>query len=336
MKLFYKIMSVITCVCFACGFAAGCSGAVTVSADEFSYVSMRINPEIELVVDKDGVVVAANAVNADGETVLSQLELVGLSVGDAAQAFTDAAAELGFLDVDSENATVYISAGGKDERFVKELEEKITEKVNEFFNKKGIFGKVEPEDLQEYQALADELGVSLQEARLISRILELYPELTAEEVAEKSPEEMLDLIKEYCENSGVAADLREEYKGLVDDLKAEFERLFEIERQLREVKARLADETLTEEERAAAQAEYDALKDEYKAAVEELKEQAKEKTRELKDEICERAEQRREEFAEKIREHEDKFNEQKEEIERRINEWRDSFGTPGQPNSPTP
>lgn len=343
MKLFYKIIGVITCVCLACGFAVGCSGTVTVSADELSYVSMRINPEIEIVVDKDGVVVAVNAVNADGETVLAGLNLVGLPVGDAAEAFTDAAAELGFMDIGSENATVYISAGGKDERFVKELEEKITEKVNGFFNKNGIFGKVEPEDLQEFQTLADELGVSLQDARLISRVLELYPELTAEEVAEKSPEEMLDLIKDYCKNNGIAADLREEYKGLVDELKSEFERLFQLEQQLREVKAKLDDETLTEEERAAAQAEYDALKeeydalkDEYKAAVEELKEQAKEKTQAIKDEIRERAEQRREEFAEIIREHEEKFNEQKEEIERSIKEWRDSFDIPEQPYFPIP
>ena len=69
------------------------------SNQELSYVSLRINPEIELLVDENGIVVSVNAVNSDGETVLYNLKLEGLTIEEAAEAFTSMSVELGFIDV---------------------------------------------------------------------------------------------------------------------------------------------------------------------------------------------------------------------------------------------
>ena len=139
MKKLCKLLSVLLCVVMACACFIGCNtDATDAKAEELSYVSMRINPEIELVVDEEGIVVAVNAINEDGETVICQLELVGMTVEEAGEAFTAMATELGFIDLNAEQATVYILTEGENDEFVKEIEEKITEKINGFFDKKGV------------------------------------------------------------------------------------------------------------------------------------------------------------------------------------------------------
>ena len=125
MKKIYKILSVLLCLVVLTASLIGCQGnegnnetASTASADELSYVSMRINPEIELVVDADNKVVAVNAINEDGETVLAELSLVGLTVEEAGEAFTAMATELGFIDVDALESHVYILVDGENDEKV--------------------------------------------------------------------------------------------------------------------------------------------------------------------------------------------------------------------------
>ena len=67
-----------------------------------TYVSMRINPEIEVIANEEGEVISANAVNEDGEVVLSDLNLTGMTVDEAGEAFADKSTELGYIDVNTE------------------------------------------------------------------------------------------------------------------------------------------------------------------------------------------------------------------------------------------
>lgn len=333
MKKSYKILSIALSICLFCMCFIGCNLTTTVSASEdLSYVSMRINPEIELVVDKDEKVVSVNAINEDGETVLCELDLVGMTVEEAGEAFTDMAAELGFIDVDSEETTVYIMGSGENEELVNSIEEKLTEKINGYFDKKGIFGKVSHESLKEYEELAQEWAISARDARMVSRILELYPEMTEEEVLALSIEERIELIKDNSVKNGLTASLLGKYNSEVQVVKEEFTNMFELRKEIKELELQLEDETLSEEELAlireeyeAKKAEYDALKEQYEASIKELKEEKLEKIEKEKEQIKEEARQRREENAEKLRDHENDFNQKREEIENRIREWRDKY-----------
>ena len=332
MKKLYKLFSMVLGFVLLCACFVGCnSGATTAKAEELSYVSMRINPEIELVVDEDGEVVAVNAINEDGETVLCELNLVGMTAEEAGEAFTAMATELGFIDLDAEEATVYILTEGKNEEFVKDLEEKLTKKINGFFDKKGIFGKVSPEELEEFETLATEWNVSLKDARMISRILELYPEMTVEEILALDFEARIALIKDDSVKNGLPAHLRGEYKEAVDAIKEEYSELFELAKELKDLEVELKNKDLSEDELALIQEEYDAkkaefetLKAQYEAEIATLKGEKREKVEEIKNDIKEKAQERRDEFAEKLQEHEDKFQEQKEEIEEKIKDWRDN------------
>lgn len=329
MKKIYKILSVLLCLVVLAGTLIACNDSETASAEEFSYVSMRINPEIELVVDAENKVVAVNAINEDGETVLAEVTLVGLTVEEAGEAFTAMATELGFLDVDALEAHVYILVDGENEEKVNEIKDKLNKKINKFFDNKGIFGKVCEEELEKLNALATEWNVSVKEAKLISRILELYPEMTVEEVLELDIKERISLIKDDHKKNGLPAHIRDEYKVAVDELKEEYSELFDLSKQLKELKEALKNSELTEEELANLQAEYDAkmeefnaLKDAFMTAINELKAEKKEMIDEVKEEIKEHARNRREEFANKIREHQERFELNKEFIENQIKNWR--------------
>lgn len=333
MKRVLNLLCVMFVLMFLVVGLIGCNSQENVeSKEKLTYIGMRINPEIELVVDEEGAVVAVNAINEDGETVLAEIELVGMTVEEAAELFTSMAVELGFIDVDTKEAIVYLIADGEDEELVKEYEDKIKDKINKFFNDKGLFGKVSPEELEEYKTLAEEWQVSLKEAKMINRILELYPEMTLEEIFALSFKEKMELIKEECKKHGFTPDIREEYKEEVEKVKEEFKKMFELRKELEELEEKLEDENLTEEERLALQEEYDAkkaeveaLKEEYKEAIEKVKEEKKEKIEESKEHHKDKAQDRREEFEGKIKEHLEEFEKNKEEIERQIEEWRDKF-----------
>ena len=330
MKKFFKFLSVTLGIIMLCAFFTACDFN-TAKAEDLSYVSMRINPEIELVVDKEGKVVAVNAINEDGETVICQLQLVGMTVEEAGEAFTSMAIELGFIDVNAENATVYILTEGENEETLKEIKEKVEKKINDLFDKKGIFGKVSEELLEEYKELATQWNVPLKDVKIIKRILELYPEMTIEEILALDFKEKIELIKDDCIKNGLPANLRDKYEEAVSKIKEEYSDLFTLEKEIKDIKIKLESTELSEDEKAQLQAEYDAKKSEYDAlkeqfdqAIKQLKEEEKQKAEDIKEEIKKEANERRENFADKIKEHEEKFQKEKDIIKEKIKSWRDS------------
>ena len=278
-----------------------------VNTSKLSYISIRINPEIELVVDEEEKVVAVNAINEDGEIVLFELNLLDLTAEEAVELITSKAVELGFIDPETEEALVYILTECEIEEEEKELEEKLCDKVDKFFSDKGFLGKGCPEQLEKFKELAEELAVSLKDAKLISRILELYPEMELEEILELTKKELCELVKDNNKKHGIPAQLRDEYKEKVEEVKEEFSKYFELKKELKELEEKLEDTSLSEEELAAIQAEYDLKKAEYDT----LKEQYKEKVEEVKDNHKEQIDKVKEEIKEQVHNRHEKHGEYK-------------------------
>ena len=132
MKKIIKPVCVILMICLLSTGLVSCLGDNKDSAG-VTYITMRINPEIELVADDDMQIVATNAINEDGEIVLSQLELVGMDADDAAEAFTEKATELGYIDVESEENTVYIDVVSDDEEDNEDIKEDLSDKIKNYF-----------------------------------------------------------------------------------------------------------------------------------------------------------------------------------------------------------
>ena len=296
---FTKTISFLLVAILAIGVLASCGSHAATDADTLSYVSLRINPEIELITDANGNVVLANAVNEDGEVVLSVIELEGKSVEEASALFTQSANELGF--VTGEKDTVYIGVESADEDVAAELTEKLNKSVRDYFNNNGINGKVSAETLDKYADRAAEWGISAGHTKLVMRALDANPELTDEEVLKLSHKELMQLLKGNKDEERIAAGLREEYHTAVQALKGEYAELFALNAKIDSMEVQL-DGELSDGEKDAIKAqiaELDAqrkpLQSEYKKELDALKSDFRAASKELRREYSAQAQKRRNE-----------------------------------------
>lgn len=330
MKKTFKLLSIVFILILTTALLVGCNSKKEEennnnSNQELSYVSLRINPEIELLVDENGMVVTVNAVNSDGETVLYNLTLEGLTIEEAAEAFTSMSVELGFIDVNTTNASVYILVDGESVEYVKSLEEKITNKINAFFTNVGIYGQAVKEELEEFNKLAEEWHISVRDAILVERVLYLYPEMTKEEVLSLSYEEKINLIK----SSSLPANLHSEYKQKVEAIKEKYEELFDLEEEIKEIEAKLQKtEELLETEIAVLQAElevkklqYEALLKAYELEIATVNTYLQEKVKLVEEEIKNIYNTRKQEYEQKFKEHEEEIKDKIEDIKDLIDKW---------------
>lgn len=330
MKKTFKLLSIVFILILTTALLVGCNSNKEEennnnSNQELSYVSLRINPEIELLVDENGMVVTVNAVNSDGETVLYNLTLEGLTIEEAAEAFTSMSVELGFIDVDTTNASVYILVDGESVEYVKSLEEKITNKINDFFTNVGIYGQAVKEELEEFNKLAEEWHISVRDAILVERVLYLYPEMTKEEVLSLSYEEKINLIK----SSSLPANLHSEYKQKVEAIKEKYEEIFDLEEEIKEIEAKLQKtEELLETEIAVLQAElevkklqYEALLKAYELEIATVNTYLQEKVKLVEEEIKNIYNTRKQEYEQKFKEHEEEIKDKIEDIKDLIDKW---------------
>ena len=80
----------------------GCIGGATEEAKASSYVSVDINPSIELTLDQNDKVISVRGANEDGQVLLyGETGLVGVDVQTAIAKITDLAVELGYLSEDN-------------------------------------------------------------------------------------------------------------------------------------------------------------------------------------------------------------------------------------------
>lgn len=294
-----KLVGILLAMILALSFA-GCNlinpdNTEQASADTLNYVSMRINPHIEMVVDKDNTVVSVNAVNEDGEVVLLELNLVGMGLEEASEMFVDKAIELGYLNLTDVDATVYINVEGELEELVASQKQKIEDKLGKVFSDKGKFGKVCQENVEQAQL------------QIIERVKEMYPEMTEDDILKLSVQELIDLIKDYKQNgSNISAGLREEYKAEVEQLRLTLlTQIDEVNAQIKELETLLRKEDKNLENYVEILDKLDQLYenledlwDEYKDQLEALKDQYQEKEVERKDNWRLELEERKEHFKE--------------------------------------
>ena len=309
-----KLLCLILVAVFACTALASCNKFAEKSAAEgaLTYIGLRINPEIEMVTDENGVVVSANAVNEDGEVVLSVVDLEGKTAEDAVVDFTETAVDLGYMDPEAGKDTVYVDVNGENTEVVEKVEKSLSDKLMKFFEKNGIAGKVSKEVLDSYLAAAEEWNVAPGHAKMIARVLEANPELTYDELLDLTVRELIELLKTDKHEDKVAANLKDEYKDKIAAVKEKYAELFALREAIDDIEddledAREADEDddddddkLTEEEIAALEAELaekkaalKALEEEYKAEIEAIKAEYKEFSKDAREECRKEAEERK-------------------------------------------
>ena len=201
----------------------GCMGSVSAATD--TYVTLDINPSVELIVNRREKVVYANALNEDGEVLLAELDLIGMDLDAAIELIIQTSIELGFIDVESEEVIVSVTALAKDPLLGEKIRNKVKEHVNHAFENKGIIGRGQDKAfVPEFVAEAESYGVTPGFLFLVKAAMFSDDELTLEAALEMEVSQLQAIIKSARQEMKVIAQgLREEFLTAKEALIKEFE-----------------------------------------------------------------------------------------------------------------
>lgn len=136
MKKFVSFM-LAAVLCFSvCSFAA-CSDNQS-NARDTAVMTVSLNPKVEFVLDSNDVVVAVNALNEEGNLVVSADVFVGKNKETAVQTFVQVSKETGFLvtgNVKAGENEINVSISGKD---AQARYEEVKAKLDEYLSKEKI------------------------------------------------------------------------------------------------------------------------------------------------------------------------------------------------------
>jgi len=106
-----------------------------ITANEYNYVQLEINPKVEFLCDKNFNVVSARALNEDAQIVLSDLNYTGLKIDTACVDFVDQCARTGFIDVNGNNNAMNITVI---DGITQALDTHVTKEIFAYLKKKEI------------------------------------------------------------------------------------------------------------------------------------------------------------------------------------------------------
>lgn len=208
-----------------------------------SYVKISINPDIQLALDNNDEVVDVVAINDDADVLLSDLDLVGLTLEEATDKIIDESVETGFIDELSETNTILVEAVNEDEEKRLFLESAVVKKVKANIEEKGIKSILAAVKLDEtLKTEAEELGVSNGKMLLIATAVSINSELVKADLAELTIKDIQAEIKEVTslkrlEAKENKAEYKEELKEQKQLLKEKH--LKEVEEMRKEIKEQI-------------------------------------------------------------------------------------------------
>lgn len=110
---------------------------VQVQAMPSAYVSLDINPSVEMSVDQNLRVISATGVNDDGQKVLEQLSLTTQPVDQAVKQLTEKAESMGFVKQNSDIIVTTSPAGSSSNEFANSLESQLIQAVSQATKSSG-------------------------------------------------------------------------------------------------------------------------------------------------------------------------------------------------------
>lgn len=229
-----------------------------------SYVAVDINPSIILTTNPWEKVVEVEALNADAEALLVNLELIGLQVDEAVELIIAEATEMGYIDLLAEGEVAMVTAYNRD-KVDEKLSEKIRERVQERLeNREMAVHVVGHEAVAEQKELANELGVTLGKVLFVQRLQEKYPALGGDELYTMSIKDIMMKVKELRGN-GPDKEALEQKKALLK-LRAENKVAERAQEMIQEYREENPGTELTDEE---------IIRKEVKERIEEIKQNRK-------------------------------------------------------------
>ncbi|MBU1144015.1 MAG: hypothetical protein KKH92_10290 [Firmicutes bacterium] len=335
-----KFMLSFVFMLFAVVAIVGCASSV--SAND-TYVTLDINPSIELIVTPREKVVYANPLNADGEVLLEELDLIGLDLDDAIALIIQTATELGYIDVESEETIVSVTAVSNDPEIGEKIRTQVKEHVNNAFKDRLMMGRAEDKGFTpEFLAEAEGYGVTPGFLRMAYSVVENNDEILLGDALLLTVQELQALLREAKEaHKEVVFALRteffedrqtiiDEYKPQIEALEASIvtanEEIAALELELAEAleadqPAIQAELDLALENLVTLEADLEAIKTLFHDEMSVLRNEFHDQSEVLRAEIKEMFQHRKEINEEKVQQFMNQMQERKEEMKEKVEEY---------------
>lgn len=148
-------------------------------------MNVSLNPEVEFVLDGNGKVISVNALNEDGNLIITAADFEGKTAEEAAALFVQVAHEMGFLvsgDTGIKNNDLSFSFSG-DDNDAKKLFDDVKASVSEYFSEENINATI-----QEAEAIG--------RAKLEELVKQCQPYIDAAKLQALSHMELIEQIYE--------------------------------------------------------------------------------------------------------------------------------------------
>jgi hypothetical protein len=251
------------------------------SKNPVSFVTIDINPSVELAVNSSDVVVDVVALNDDADIITADLDLIGLDVEEASEKVIEAAVETGYIDELSEDNTVVVTSSCDDEEKRVELEQKVMEKLDSYLTDNKVYALLAAQGVDdELKAEADQYDISYGKMLLVNRAIALDSTLSKDDLVNSSVQDIQKEIKGSMQSRYEVKNMtKEELQNQWKEQKQE--KIEATEQKLEQKKQELWNENKGKYNNAS-EAEKDDIVDEL---MEKEKEQIKNNLDEVQEEI---------------------------------------------------
>lgn len=171
-----------------------------ITANDYNYVQLEINPRVEFLCDKKFKVVSARPINDDAEIILTGVEYKGMDISDACVDFIDACARAGYIDVDSKDNAVNITVI---DGITQALDVHVTQSINNYLRQNEIYCAVieNYEDRHMFDKKKEYNVCCANKFKLMQTLHEAMPEKSLEDLAKLHEVKLIEMVKDYHENN---------------------------------------------------------------------------------------------------------------------------------------
>ncbi|MEA5058486.1 MAG: hypothetical protein VB049_00385 [Candidatus Pelethousia sp.] len=170
-------------------------GGIKAYLTPVSYLSVDINPSVELGINAFGQVVSAEGYNTDGRAILNGIKVTGMRVKKAVNTVIAAAASNGFIDDDG-STTILLTAETDNDNMAAELNGEAETGAQEALAENGKSAAIHKENVA--LARRDEaktLGITPGKLNLIEKLQAVDPTATVEQYKEAKVKDIMKAIQ---------------------------------------------------------------------------------------------------------------------------------------------
>lgn len=208
-----------------------------ITARDYNYVQLEINPRIEFIVDKNFKVVSYAPLNDDGLILLAGENLKGMDIDDACARVLDLSARLGYIDVDGVDNAINLTVI---DGLTQALDTHICEGIYGYLKDSEIISAV-TENAEDRKMLEEKKKEGLccsNKYKLISSIMELDKNQNMDDLKKLSEIKLINMVTNIHQTK--------HFKVTTDDLKAKQDRIDEYEQKYIEHLSKITDKSKSE------------------------------------------------------------------------------------------